>query len=126
MIISNDIETALQALLEETGYSTSAHTIPASLGESLPHVHIVQTGGYTYDRIIESHRVDFDVYAEDPAAAHTEAMALCGWVRDLWGQTLGTSCYSSEVTTLPYHNPDPRHPSLSRTTFKAEILTRTA
>ena len=45
-------------------------------------------------------------------------------VRDLEGGWVDTACYSSEVTTLPYNNPDPRHPNISRATFKAQILVR--
>lgn len=125
MRASNDIETALYNLLTAGDYSASAHTLPASLGQTLPHVHVTRTGGYTSDMVIEFTNVDFDVYAADPAEAMEEASDLCDWVRDLSGKTVGTSCYSSEVNTLPYHNPDPRHPNISRATFKAQILTRT-
>ena len=122
---SNDIETALYDLLTAENYSASAHALPASLGSTLPHVHVVRTGGYTSDMAIENANVDFDVYAKDPAEAMGEASDLCDWVRGLEGKTVGTPCYSSEVNTLPYHNPDPRHPNISRATFKAQILTRT-
>ena len=54
------------------------------------------------------------------------AAVLTGWVRDLEGGTVGGSpCYGAEVTTLPYHNPDPRHPNIGRATFKAQITIRT-
>ena len=76
------------------------------------------------DRVIETNNVDFDVYAEDNASAMTEASNLCGWVLNLEGSTVGTYCYTSDVTTLPYNNPDPRHPNLARATFKAQILVR--
>ena len=70
--------------------------------------------------VIEINRVDFDVYAADPADAMTIASQLCGWTREL----AGDFCYASEITTLPYGNPDPRHPNIARATFKAQILTR--
>lgn len=122
MRISRDIETEVYTLLTDDGYSASAHRIPASLSESLPHVHVVRTGGYTSDLVIETINVDFDVYAEDEADATEEACALCGWVRDLTGT--GTY-YRAEITTLPYNNPDPRHPTVARVTFKAQLITRT-
>lgn len=121
----NDIETALYNLLTSAGKSASAHSVPASLGEALPHVHVVATGGFTQSMVIEVHNVDFDVYAGDPADAMTAASELCDWVRDLQGETVGTTCYESEVITLPYHNPDPRHSTLARVTFKTQISTRT-
>lgn len=124
MTYSTDIETALYNLLDESEISASAHALPADLGATLPHVHVVRTGGSVTDRVIETNNVDFDVYAEDDASAMTAASNLCGWVLNLEGSMVGTYCYSSVVTTLPYKNPDPRHPNISRATFKAQILVR--
>ena len=121
MRYSRDIETELYELLSEAKYSASAHVIPASLGSDLPHVHVVRTGGYESDLVIETSYIDFDVYAEDAADAMAEAAKLTGFVRDL----AGDYCYESSITTLPYNNPDPRHPDIARATFKAQILTRT-
>lgn len=119
MRVSIDIETALYEALTEAGYSASAHALPATLGHDLPHIHVVRTGGTTTDLVLETNLVDFDVYALDPAEAMTAATNLCAWVREI------PFSYFSEIETLPYHNPDPRHPSLGRATFKAQILTRT-
>ena len=125
MRVSVDIETALYDQLTADGYSASAHTIPATLGQNFPHVHVVRTGGYNTDRVIDVNNVDIDVYAETQADAMEAATALTGWVRDLEGGTLVTPCYSAEVLTLPYRNPDPRHPNIGRATFKAQITIRT-
>lgn len=114
---SRDIETLLYEELTKDGHSASAHVIPQAI--SSPHIHVVRTGGYERDMVIEVNLVDFDVYADDAATAMETASALCGWVRDL------DCCYASDITTLPYHNPDPRHPNIARVTFKAQILTRT-
>lgn len=122
---NNDIETALYDRLIEDEYSASAHKVPASLGDHLPHIHVTRTGGYTEDMVIEVNNVDFDVYAADEADAMTVAAGLCDWVRELSGTRAGTFCYESEVITLPYGNPDPRHQTLARATFKALISTRT-
>ena len=121
MRYSKDIETALQEALTSSEYSASAHALPPDLGGRLPHVHVVRTGGYEKDMVLEINSVDFDVYADDDADAMTAACRLCGWIRDL----AGDFCYVSEITTLPYRNPDPRHPSIARATIKAQITTRT-
>lgn len=121
MRLSRDIETELYDALTDAGYSASAHSVPQSLGDNLPHVHITRTGGYERDFVIEVNQIDFDIYAEDPADALICASQLCGVVRDLAGDIY----YTSEITTLPYSNTDPRHPSIARATFKAQILTRT-
>ena len=120
-----DIETALYDRLTSDNYSASAHAVPATLGSSLPHIHVMRTGGNNTSVVIDVHQVDFDVYAVDQADAMTAACDLCGWVRDLVGEDIGAICYRSEVMTLPYGNPDPRHPTLGRATLKAQILTRT-
>lgn len=125
MRASNDIETALYTLLTADQISASAHAVTATLGDTLPHVHVTRTGGTTSSMVIEYNQVDFDVYAADQADAMSEASDLCGWVRDLAGKKVGSTCYASEITTLPYNNPDPLHPTISRATFKAQILTRT-
>ena len=125
MRVSNDIETALYELLISEGRSASAHAVPMSLGEALPHVHVVRTGGYTSGLVVENNSVDFDVYAADQADAMTAASNLCALVRSIAGTDLSkTPCYASEITTLPYNNPDPRHPTLGRATFKALITIR--
>lgn len=126
MNVSIDIETALYNALTLSQYYASAHNLPASLGENLPHVHVVRTGGFTSDRVIDTNNIDFDVYASDAADAMSAACTLCGWVRGLEGEDIGSPVYSSEIVTLPYHNPDPRHPTVPRVTFKAQIIVRTA
>ena len=125
MRASVDIETALYNSLTTDKYSASAHSIPATLGDTLPHIHVTRTGGINTGMVIDTHQVAFDVYAVDQADAMSAACALCDWVRGLVGQNIGAICYQSEVTTLPYGNPDPRHPTIGRATLKAQILTRT-
>lgn len=120
MIKTKDIETALAERLRAQGTSASAHMIPKTLGESLPHAHIVRTGGYEKNIVIEFHNIDFDVYAQDAADAMEAACDMTDWIRGLQGDF----CHAAKITTLPYANPDPRHPGLSRTTVKAQITTR--
>lgn len=125
MRITLDIETALYNALTDEGHSASAHKLPASLGDTLPHIHVTRTGGSNASLVVDSHNVDFDVYAEDDADAMEIASNMCAWIRSLAGSTSNPPCYVSEVTTLPYKNPDPRHPTLARATVKALITTRT-
>ena len=122
---SVDIETALYELLTSDNYSASAHSVPATLGSVFPHIHVTRTGGYTASMVMEFNSIDFDVYAATQADAMEEASDLCGWIRNLAGETVETPCYSSEITTLPYRNPDPRHPNIGRATVKAQITIRT-
>lgn len=125
MRASLDIETALYDKLTTDGYSASAHAIPATLGDNLPHVHVTRTGGFNSSMVIDTHQIDFDVYAADQADAMETASTFCDWVYSLAGGSLGEPCYASDIITLPYGNPDPRHPTIGRATLKAQILTRT-
>lgn len=122
-----DIEGALYEALAVDGWHASAPPVPAGLGGRLPHVHVIRTGGYESSCVQDMHQVDFDVYAADEQAAMEAACSLTSWVRSLAGGGIcGVPVYVATVTTLPYGNPDPMHQSLSRATFKAQILTRTA
>ena len=76
MRYSKDIETALYEELVRDGYSASAHIIPSSLGNHLPHIHVVRTGGYETDMVIETNQVDFDVYADNAADAMEQAFGI--------------------------------------------------
>ena len=125
MNVSVDIETALYNALSAAGYSASAHMIPATLGTAFPHIHVTRTGGHTEDRVLDVNSIDFDVYEKTQMDAMSEANKLCGWVRALEGKELDTPCYGAEITTLPYRNPDPRHPDIGRATLKALIRIRT-
>lgn len=118
---TRDIETDLYDQLTADGYSASAHAIPPDLSGTLPHVHVVRTGGYEKDMVVEVNQIDFDVYAADQADAMDMACELCEWIRDL----AGDFCHYSAITTMPYGNPDPRHPNIGRATAKAQIITRT-
>lgn len=118
---TRDIETALYEQLTADGYTASAHAIPPDLGTSLPHIHVVRTGGYEKDMVIEVNQIDFDVYAADSADAMEQACELSAWIRGL----AGDFCHYAAITTMPYGNPDPRHQDIGRATIKAQIITRT-
>ena len=116
-----DIEDALQAALNADGIKAAAPPVPANLK---PSVYVYRTGGYGTQYVQDLHTVDFDCYAETEAEAMAQACQLTGWVRALEGRELETPVYISQITTLPYNNPDPSHSSLARATFSAQITTR--
>ena len=115
---TKDIETKLYEELTAKGYHVSAHVIPTTLAKNLPHVHITRTGGFTADLVVETHQVSFDIYAKNADEAMETACKLTGDIRSL------DNVHYAEVVTLPYHNPDPRHPTLPRVTFNSQIITR--
>ena len=123
MRYTTDIEDALQEFLNSKNYQACAQPVPPDLaaGQTV----IYRTGGTEQTFVSENHYVYFDVYHETDAQAMELANTLTGEVRELVGEFLGdVPCYTSEVTTLPYLNPDTRHESLSRVSFGAEISTR--
>ena len=116
-----DIEDALQNALNNAGITASAPPVPANLE---PCVYVHRTGGYGLNYVQDLHTIDFDTYETTEAASMQTACELTEWVRALAGKSLGVPVYIAEITTLPYYNPDPNHPSLKRTTFSAQIPTR--
>ena len=127
MLETLDIEGAIQSALAAKGMSASAPPVPATLGAHLPHYHAVRVGGWQENAVQDMHEVEIHTYAADEADAMAAANRLSGWIRALAGDTLdGHQVYTSNVTTLPYGNPDPLHLSLARATLRAQILTRTA
>lgn len=116
-----DIEGALQAALNEAGVAACAPPVPADLSEMCV---VTRTGGFERAYVQDVHVVSIDCYAPDWERAQAVAGEVCGIVRSLPGSTVGTACYASEVTTLPYSNPDPSHPSLARVTVGAQVATR--
>lgn len=121
-----DIEDAVRSAIASPSLGASAPPVPPDLGEVLPWVHVTRTGGSEAGPVLDAHLLDLDVYHAAEASAMETAGALCGAVRDLAGRELGgVPCYRASVTTLPYNNPDPRHPTLARCTLKIQVLTRT-
>lgn len=116
-----DIEDALQAALNADGVKAAAPPVPANLG---PSVYVHRTGGYGTQYVQDLHTVDFDCYADTEAEAMAQACDLTAWVRALEGRELTAPVYIAQITTLPYNNPDPNHPSLARATFSTQITTR--
>ena len=118
-----DIEDAVASALLAAGFDAGAPPVPKDL--SAGRVQVTRTGGERHAMVIDDHRVDLDCWAESDAAAMELADLLTDAVYALEGtDLLGVPCYSSAVTTLPYGNPDPRHPTLCRATLKARVTTR--
>lgn len=104
----------------------SATPIPEDLGDVLPYAVVYNVGGYRDrdTRVLDVGAISVDVYADTPALA----MSVCGDVAallDALPDNAGAvQVYAAQVTTLPYDNPDPRHPTLPRATCAADVVTR--
>lgn len=95
----------------------AAPPVPAEMPDSLPYACAVALGGTSRNNV-DAATIDVDVWAEDAASAMDEARALIARARALEGTTTGGATWGAvRVTTLPYGNPDPRQPRLSRATF---------
>ena len=120
-----DIEAGLGELLEAEGVSASAPPVPANLGDNLPHVHVTRTGGNRAIMVQDMHMVTLDVYADTEAAAMARADGLTAWAVMLAGQTIGGAyCHDARLNSIPYNNPDPRHPNIARASFGVQLRTR--
>lgn len=116
-----DIEDALQAIFNDEGIVSCAPPVPADLSTMCV---VTRTGGFERAYIQDVHVLSIDCYAPEMVDAVNTANALCGIIRALPGKSVGTTCYTTEVTTLPYMNPDPTHPTLARVTIGAQVATR--
>lgn len=116
-----DIEAALVDALDD--YTVSAPPIPIKMQP--PCVCVWRTGGYRRSYVQDVHQVSIDCYGITPARAQELADELTEVIGDLEGSTLGgVPCYSVDITTLPYNNPDPDRANIARITFAAQIVTR--
>ena len=117
-----DIEDELQKALNIDGIKAAAPPVPANLA---PSVFVYRTGGFSQAYVQDVNTVDFDIYARTEAEAMARACNLTEWTRALPERQLeGATVYFSDITTLPYNNPDPNNPTLPRATFSAQIGTR--
>ena len=81
------------------------------------------TGGSRSDYVRDVRYVDIDTWAATEGEAIADACALVPAVETLVGQTIdGATVERVSVTTLPYVNPDPNRPDVSRATAAYEIV----
>lgn len=129
MFKSLDIEDALRQDLQaisSDGFFYACLPIPDDLGKHLPMVIIERFGGSRTSHVIDDHTVGLDIYAKHLDDAMRAANCLCNSIellRDTDGLT--ADYLDSEVSTIPYTNPDPERPDLSRVSFSISVSTRT-
>lgn len=118
-----DIEDAIQQALNADGIRACAPPVPADL--SAPMAIVWRIGGSERAYVQDVHSVSIDCYAATDAEAAAMANRMTAWVRALPGQELGgVPVYTASVSTLPYLNTDPGHPTLARCTLACEVATR--
>lgn len=108
------------------GYAASATPIPEDLGASLPYVVVYNVGGVrdARSRVLDTGALSVDVYAETPAQAMDACARVAALIDALPDAGGAVQVYAAQVTTLPYDNPDPRHPTIPRATCAADVVTR--
>jgi len=122
--LRQDIPAALQGIYSIYG---AAPPVPENIGANLPLVIPERIGGNRYSLVIDSHTVAFDVYAHTWAEAQEAAGQVVAAINELPFRTSNAAgvYYSTQITTLPYNNPDPRHPDIPRVSVNASVATRT-
>lgn len=120
--LRQDIPEALEGAFSIFG---AAPPVPESLGSNLPLVIPERIGGSRYSLVLDAHSVAFDVYAATWGEAQEAAGQVVAAISELpYRSGLAGAYYSSEITTLPYNNPDPRHPDIPRVSVNAQVITR--
>ena len=104
-----------------------ATPIPENLGDALPLAVVYNVGGSRVDLTVDRAALSVDVYAATPADAMSWAAvccAACAAFPDYSGGAV--QWYQCDVNTLPYDNPDPRHPTIPRVTFVCDLYAHPA
>lgn len=116
-----------QDLRSVCGLYACATPIPEDLGAVLPLAVVYNVGGERVGLTVDRAAVSVDVYAQTPADAMNAAAVACAACAAL-PEYSGGACqwYQCDVSTLPYDNPDPRHPTIPRATFAADLYARPA
>lgn len=129
--VARDIEDALRvdlpAAAERSRFSIAAAAppVPEDLGSELPIAIPERVGGQRYSEVLDQHSVSIDVYAATWAQAQAAANNLIGIVSALpYMDGLSAHYLETDITTLPYNNPDPRHEDIPRATFAATVICR--
>ena len=108
------------------GIAASATPIPEDLGAALPYAVVYNVGGYrdAQTRVLDTGALSIDVYGETPAQAMDACRTVAALVNALQDADGSPQVYRSPITTEPYDNPDPMHPTIPRATCAADIVTR--
>lgn len=118
-----DIEDALrQTLTRLSGIKCYATPLPPSYDEDMPCALIQQIGGARRSVVVDEHDVTISVYAASYAEADSVARRLAAIISALSTYD-GTYCYT-EISSLPYDDPDPLHTSTYRVSFTAAVTCR--
>ena len=126
-----DIE---NALADSGGYgSMYAPPLPEDFATSLPCALFTRVGGTIEGRVLSTHNVSVDVYAETWEQAQLAGAWLGAHIDSLGGQMIGYGEDDDRIEVpvytascqAPYNNPDPKHPNVCRVTFLATLATRT-
>lgn len=124
--VAIDIEGALYRYLTEQGFNCSAFPQPLDYADNLPYILIERTGGNLTDRVINSHAVSFDVWAETWAQATEINSELNSTILSLENKMLdGVPVYAIEIQSMGYNNPSVDYPTLARVSQNYIITTRT-
>jgi|GEM_PF-2518474 len=122
------VDVATMAAAHGIALSTCAPPVPETLGDTLPMVMFSRVGGFRTSVVVDRHDMSIDVWAgsgDDYAtamAAANQACALCAGLPEASG--LAHPWHRVSIMTLPYANPDDRHPTIPRVTFMAHFITR--
>ena len=106
--------------------AASAAPVPEDLGAVLPCVVVYNVGGYrdAAARVLDTAALSIDVYGETPEQAMNACRTVAALVNALQDADGSPHVYRSPITTEPYDNPDPMHPTIPRATCAADIVTR--
>lgn len=112
-----DIETELK-------FSVQTYAIPLPNDFVVPCALITRTGGDITSKVLNTHSISVDVYAETWSESSELANRLVGELVARENTACGDVTITLVECSLPYINKDPKHESIPRTTFTARLTCR--
>lgn len=123
-VIPHDYAELMASELTNAGFTAQPTPTPEDLGSELPVVIVSAPGGTRLNMVIDNPLFSVDVYAATIAAAMDTAREAFAVVCRLPFSPALNQWRDCTVQSLPYENPDPRHPSLARVSFTANVAIR--
>lgn len=122
ILIPRDTAAELAETLTAYGLNAVPLPVPETLGDTLPLAVVEPLGGARTTLTIDQTAVTVGVYGVDELEAQQAAALAVGILDAMQYET--STWYRADITTLPYNDPDPRHPTIPRWSLAATVWAR--
>lgn len=122
LLAPRDFAKQLAETLTAYGLPAAPRPVPETLGDTLPLAVVEPLGGLRTTLTIDEAAVSIGVYGENEEEAQESAARAAAIIDAM--QYESATWYRSVITTLPYGDPDPEHPTIPRWSLAASVWAR--